>query len=64
MTLEMVIDYSESRDEWIAVCPEHGVIARESGDQAGHNRTVGAAGRHEEFEHDGDGMIYWQTWLY
>jgi hypothetical protein len=56
------VDYDERTDAWIGRCSEHGAIFQRAGDHDDHNAVVIALARHDEYEHDGDGMVHWQMW--
>jgi hypothetical protein len=56
------VDYDERADQWIGRCDEHGEIFRHGGDHPDHNAVVIGLARHDESQHDGDGMVHWQMW--
>lgn len=58
----MLVDYDEDADQWIGRCDEHGEIFRLGGDHPDHNAVVIGLARHDESQHDGDGMVHWQMW--
>lgn len=51
------ISFDASSDAWMAVCPEHGVIAHRPGLALNHDVVVYLATLHEKDEHDADGLI-------
>lgn len=61
--LEMVVDYSETADEWIGECSQHGEILRVAGSVPDHNLVIANLVRHDEMLHDGDGKLHWSAWL-
>lgn len=52
-----VIDYHESNDSWMAICPDHGVVAVRPGLALDHDVVVYLAARHERDIHGDDGLI-------
>lgn len=59
----MMIDFDEEADQWTGHCSEHGRIFQRAANADDHNVVLMLLARHDEFDHDGDGNIYWQDWL-
>lgn len=51
------IHFDDQSSQWMAVCPEHGVLRYADGNEEGHDDLVQLAVAHEQDEHDGNGIV-------
>lgn len=58
----LTVDFNRGR--WVGLCEEHGEVIREPNSVQGHNRVVVFLARHDELQHDGDGMVHYSQWLF
>lgn len=56
----LLVDYDEATDQWFGLCSEHGEILRLGGTATDHDVITKWLARHDEYVHDGDGLIHWQ----